>query len=91
MKAQSRVAVVGSGISGLSAAYILAQRYDVHLFEAASRLGGHANTVMAGPERTPVDTGFIVFNNLNYPHLSAFAAGASRTPPYQIHSACPSS
>lgn len=71
MKTNSRVAVVGSGISGLSAAYILSQRHDVHLFEAAPRLGGHANTVLAGPEKTPVDTGFIVFNELNYPHLTA--------------------
>jgi len=68
---RARIAVIGSGISGLSAAYLLGQRHEVHLFESEARLGGHANTVMAGG-RTPVDTGFIVFNELNYPHLTAF-------------------
>ena len=64
----SKVAVIGAGISGLSAAYLLQQRHEVHLFEAEGRLGGHANTTFVG--RTPVDTGFIVFNDLNYPHLT---------------------
>ncbi len=64
-----RIAVVGSGISGLSAAWLLAQRHDVTLFEADDRIGGHSHTVeVAG---TAVDTGFIVFNDSTYPNLTA--------------------
>ena len=66
-----RVAVLGGGISGLAAAYLLAPHHEVTLFEAAPRLGGHARTVMAGLNGDqPVDTGFIVFNYANYPHLT---------------------
>ena len=71
-----RIAVIGSGISGLSAAWLLSKRHDVTLYEADSRLGGHAHTVDAqtrqGP--TPVDTGFIVYNEPNYPNLTALFA-----------------
>lgn len=65
-----KIAVIGGGISGLGAAWYLGQDNDVTVFDAAPRLGGHARTVHAG--RTgdqPVDTGFIVFNKVNYPHL----------------------
>ena len=66
-----RVAVVGGGISGLAAAWLLSTKYDVSLFEAEPRLGGHARTVLAGLKGDqPVDTGFIVFNHVNYPHLT---------------------
>ena len=66
-----RVAIVGGGISGLAAAWLLSARYDVSLFEAEPRLGGHARTVLAGLKGDqPVDTGFIVFNHVNYPHLT---------------------
>jgi predicted NAD/FAD-binding protein len=66
-----RVAIVGGGISGLAAAYLLAPHHAVTLYEAAPRLGGHARTVMAGRNGDqPVDTGFIVFNYANYPHLT---------------------
>ncbi len=66
-----RVAVIGAGISGLGAAYSLADTHDVTLFEAESRLGGHARTLEAGRKRkVPVDTGFIVFNYRNYPLLT---------------------
>jgi len=66
-----RVAIVGGGISGLAAAYLLAPHHAVTLYEAAPRLGGHARTVMAGCNGDqPVDTGFIVFNYANYPHLT---------------------
>ena len=66
-----RIAIVGGGISGLAAAYLLAPYHSVTLFEAALRLGGHARTVMAGRKGDqPVDTGFIVFNTENYPHLT---------------------
>jgi uncharacterized protein len=66
-----RIAVIGAGISGLSAAYFLASQHRVTLFESAARLGGHARTVLAGKlGNQPVDTGFIVFNYANYPHLT---------------------
>ena len=66
-----RVAIIGGGISGLAAAYLLAPQHAVTLFEAAPKLGGHARTVMAGMNGDqPVDTGFIVFNYANYPHLT---------------------
>jgi len=65
------IAVIGGGISGMAAAYHLSQSHQVTLFEAEPRLGGHARTVMAGKNGDqPVDTGFIVFNRVNYPHLT---------------------
>lgn len=67
-----RVAVIGGGISGMAAAHLLAETHAVTLFEAEPRLGGHARTVLAGKRGDqPVDTGFIVFNKVNYPHLLA--------------------
>lgn len=69
---RKRIAVIGAGISGMSAAYYLSPQYDVTLFEANARLGGHARTVLAGRNGTqPVDTGFIVFNYATYPYLTA--------------------
>lgn len=70
------IAVVGSGISGLSAAWLLSQRHRVTLLEADGRLGGHSNTVdtpAAGAPggQVPVDTGFIVYNEPAYPNLTA--------------------
>ncbi len=66
-----KIAIVGGGISGLSAAYYLLPYHDVTLYEAAPRLGGHARTVMAGRNGDqPVDTGFIVFNYVTYPYLT---------------------
>ena len=63
------IAVVGSGISGLSAAWLLSKRHRVSLFEADNRLGGHSHTVDAAG--LSVDTGFIVFNENTYPNLIA--------------------
>jgi predicted NAD/FAD-binding protein len=69
-QASRRIAVIGGGISGMAAAHLLADHNAVVLFEAGPRLGGHARTVIAGKRRDqPVDTGFIVFNRVNYPHL----------------------
>ncbi len=68
-----RVAIIGSGISGLSAAWLLNKIHDIVLYEADDRLGGHSHTVdipsSGGP--IPVDTGFIVYNEQTYPNLIA--------------------
>lgn len=68
-----RIAVVGSGISGAAAAWLLSARHEVVLFEADRRLGGHANTLVVKPGERPVavDTGFIVYNERNYPRFTA--------------------
>jgi predicted NAD/FAD-binding protein len=67
------IAVIGSGIAGMSAAWLLAKNHDVTLYEKNGRLGGHSNTVMVRTSLgdTPVDTGFIVFNEATYPNLIA--------------------
>ncbi len=66
-----KVAIVGTGISGLTAAYMLHREHDVHVFEANNYIGGHTNTILVkeGNKEIPVDTGFIVFNKSNYPNL----------------------
>ena len=71
-----RIAVIGSGVSGLSAAWLLSKAHQVTLYEADSRLGGHAHTVDAETSQgsIPVDTGFIVYNETNYPNLTALFA-----------------
>lgn len=70
---RKRIAVVGGGVSGLVSAWLLAREHDVILFEAENRLGGHAHTVDVQDTRgsLAVDTGFIVFNEENYPYFTA--------------------
>lgn len=73
--APKRIAVIGGGISGMGAAYHLADSHTVTLIEAEPRLGGHARTIIAGKRGDqPVDTGFIVFNYANYPNLAKLFA-----------------
>ncbi len=69
-----KIAIIGSGISGLSSALLLSQKHNITLFEINKRFGGHANTVdiMYKQNLIPVDTGFIVYNKLNYPNLIGF-------------------
>lgn len=66
-----RIAIVGSGISGLTAAYLLNRNHDITLFEADSRLGGHTATVDVNDNgrQLAVDTGFIVYNDWTYPNF----------------------
>jgi uncharacterized protein len=66
-----RVAVIGSGVSGLTAAYVISRRHRVTLFEKDDRFGGHANTIAVPGSAGEVglDTGFIVHNERTYPHL----------------------
>ncbi|MBL3556846.1 MULTISPECIES: NAD(P)/FAD-dependent oxidoreductase [Marinobacter] len=68
---RQRIAVIGAGVSGLTTAWLLSEKYDVELFEAGSYAGGHTNTesVAAGGREWPVNTGFIVFNDWTYPNF----------------------
>jgi len=68
---RQRIAVIGAGVSGLTAAWLLSEHHDVQLFEAGDYAGGHTNTenVQAGGRDWPVNTGFIVFNDWTYPNF----------------------
>jgi predicted NAD/FAD-binding protein len=70
---RKRIAVIGTGISGMAAAWLLNQGNDITVYECDSRPGGHTNTVtVPGPHgEIAVDTGFIVYNELTYPNLTA--------------------
>ena len=68
-----RIAIIGTGISGLAAAWLLSGRHEVHVLEREPRLGGHTNTVsVARPDggQVSIDTGFIVYNEPTYPLLT---------------------
>lgn len=66
-----KIAIIGTGISGLGAAHLLAPEHDVTLYEKNAYIGGHSRTIDVQTQKaqTPVDTGFIVFNDWNYPNL----------------------
>lgn len=74
--AGKRIAVIGTGIAGMSAAWLLSQSHDVTVYEREGRPGGHSNTVTANTAHgaVPVDTGFIVYNEKTYPNLTALFA-----------------
>jgi predicted NAD/FAD-binding protein len=71
-----RIAIIGSGISGMTAAHLLNPLHEVHLFEADSRPGGHANTVTVDLPEGPIaaDTGFLVYNEQTYPLFTQLLA-----------------
>ncbi|MGO1692328.1 MAG: NAD(P)/FAD-dependent oxidoreductase [Marinobacter sp.] len=68
---RQRIAVIGAGVSGLTAAWLLAEKHDVEIFEANDYAGGHTNTeyVEADGRTWPINTGFIVFNDWTYPNF----------------------
>ena len=73
MNSPQKIAVIGSGVAGLTAAYLLNKKHDVHLIEKEDRIGGHTRTLEVSQgenESLPVDTGFIVMNLKNYPKFS---------------------
>ena len=67
-----KIAIIGSGISGMAAAYLLNKNHDVTLYEKNDYIGGHSNTleINYNGKQIAVDTGFIVFNNHTYPNLT---------------------
>jgi predicted NAD/FAD-binding protein len=71
-----KIAIVGTGIAGLATAHALHRRHDITVFEAGPVPGGHANTIAVDTPsgRVDVDTGFIVFNDRNYPRFERFLA-----------------
>jgi len=70
--ARKKMAIVGTGISGLACAHFLQHDYDLTIFEKNDRVGGHSHTVMAGGD--PIDTGFMVYNEVTYPLLTRLFA-----------------
>ena len=71
---KKKIAVIGSGISGLSASFFLSKNFEVTLFEKNKYLGGHTRTIKVADDQNNynIDTGFIVFNENNYPLLKNF-------------------
>ena len=78
-----RIAIIGSGVSGLTCAHYLGTQHDVTIFEANDYIGGHVNTIdvalqdgkkakSSNVESSAIDTGFIVFNEKTYPNLIKF-------------------
>ena len=84
---RKKIAVIGSGISGISSALILSSKYEVHLFEKNDYFGGHTRTInVLDDNNLAIDTGFIVYNDKNYPDLIKFFNHLDiLTSIYQIH------
>ena len=75
---KKKLAIIGSGIAGLSSAYFLQNDFDVTLYEKNDYLGGHANTRKVQDSQgnsIPIDTGFIVYNAVSYTHLTLPTSG----------------
>jgi predicted NAD/FAD-binding protein len=72
-----RIAIIGSGISGLTAAHLLHPEHDITVYEAGDHVGGHTNTIRVDTDEATwhVDTGFIVLNDRNYPRFEALLDG----------------
>ena len=70
---EKNIAVIGTGISGMAAAWLLSGKHKVTVYESDRRIGGHSNTVTVNSAKgpIPVDTGFIVYNEETYPNLTA--------------------
>ena len=77
MKPGTSIGIVGSGIAGMACAHLLHREHDVRLYEANAYVGGHTNTIMVEEDgaRIPVDTGFMVYNEVTYPNLVRLFAG----------------
>ena len=69
----AKIAIIGTGISGLSASWLLNRHHYITVYEKEPRIGGHTRTLQVrhGHRTIPVDTGFIVYNERNYPNLTA--------------------
>ena len=67
-----KIAIIGAGISGMTAAYLLSKEHDVVVYETNNYIGGHTHTIDLELNNStyPVDTGFIVFNKRNYPNFT---------------------
>ncbi len=85
-----RVAVIGTGIAGNAAAWTLSKRYPVTVYDRELRPGGHSHTVTIDYDGTPlaVDIGFIVYNELNYPDLTALFAHLGVETVRKLHELC---
>ena len=73
---KERIGIIGSGIAGLGCAHFLQQNADIQVFEANAHVGGHSNTVTVDEDgaRRPIDTGFMVYNEVTYPLLTRLFA-----------------
>ena len=85
-----RIAVIGTGIAGNAAAWTLSKRYPVTVYEREIRPGGHSHTINIDYDGTPVavDIGFIVYNELNYPDLTALFSHLGVETPGKPHELC---
>ena len=71
-----RIAIIGTGVAGLGCGYLLHRHHDIQLFDRNDYAGGHTNTITVpeGVKALPIDTGFMVFNEVTYPNLTRLVA-----------------